>query len=119
MGDRSEKMRVAMMMLNVQQQIVGMQGGGNGPLVTLQNTYNTLDKLVDAAGYKSIEPYFSDPRKSPPPAPQPSPQEKQETAITQRELATTQMNNDTKVQVALINANSKLFDQPSENPLAK
>jgi len=38
-----------------------MQGGTTGPLVTSDNVYKKLEKLVQAMGMHSVEPYYSDP----------------------------------------------------------
>ena len=38
-----------------------MEGGADGPLVTLGNVYNTVKRICENAGLKTAEPYFSDP----------------------------------------------------------
>jgi hypothetical protein len=51
-----------------------VKNGGFGRLVNEQNIYNTLEKLVVNAGFKSAEPFFLDPTTAPPPQPpQPNP----------------------------------------------
>jgi hypothetical protein len=66
-------------LLEIQVQAIRMQGGVDGPLVRLDNVYNTLAKLVENAGLKSADSYFTDPAHHPPappvppPAPQPDP----------------------------------------------
>jgi len=61
-------------LLEIQVQAIRMQGGVAGPLVRLENVYNTLAKLVENAGLKSADPYFTDPAQHPPaPPPQPAP----------------------------------------------
>lgn len=47
-------------LLGIQQQIIELQGGVNGPLVTLDNAYETLKRLQEAMGLKG-EKYFTDP----------------------------------------------------------
>jgi hypothetical protein len=47
-------------LLQIQQQIIEMQGGVQGPLVTLENAYETLKRLQEAMGLKG-EKYFTDP----------------------------------------------------------
>jgi hypothetical protein len=39
-------------LLQLDQQIIQLQGGVEGPLVTAQNIYNKLAKLVEASGLK-------------------------------------------------------------------
>jgi hypothetical protein len=55
-----------MNLLQLDQQIVQMQGGVDGPLVTVQNIYNKLAKLVEASGLKNVASYYTDPRAVPP-----------------------------------------------------
>jgi hypothetical protein len=59
-------------LLQLDQQIVQMQGGVDGPLLTLQNIYNKLAKLIEASGLKNVASYYSDPRGMPPRPPVPS-----------------------------------------------
>jgi hypothetical protein len=58
-------------LLGIQTQIIEMQGGVQGPLVTLENAYETLKRLQEAMGLKG-EKYFTDPTEQqqqlPPPA---------------------------------------------------
>lgn len=61
-------------LLEIQVQAIRMQGGVAGPLVRLDNVYNTLAKLVENAGLKSADAYFTDPQAAAPPMPAPPPQ---------------------------------------------
>ena len=66
----------------MQEKIVALQGGANGPLVTLPNLYATASKMVESAGLKAPEMYFTNPidpatgqpRPQPPPPPDPEAQ---------------------------------------------
>lgn len=51
-----------------------MLQGGLSSLVTPQNVYNTAKKLVEKAGLKGAELYFTDPSKAEPQQPQPDPE---------------------------------------------
>lgn len=53
-------------MLSIQEKIIQSQGGPNGPLCSYENVYNTLEKMVQLGGLKSVHPYFMQP---PPPNP--------------------------------------------------
>lgn len=131
LGDRVEKMNSAMMMLNLDQKIFQMQGGLEGPFLTPQNIYNKLEKVVEAAGWKSVQPYYTDPKTLPPPKPKgPTPDQQHEMAMAERQaqleqlksqttLTKTQMDNQTDITVAQIQASSKLYDQPSETESLK
>lgn len=66
------------MLLQMQQQIIEQQGGANGPLVTLENVFETLKRLQEAMGLRG-EKYFTDPGDQPqmaqpegPPQPDPT-----------------------------------------------
>lgn len=58
-------------MLDIQNAAVQQQGSGNGPLVSYQNIYNTLDKMTQLGGLKSVDPYFMKPGPPNPNAPPP------------------------------------------------
>lgn len=89
LGNKDQQMQTAMALLNIDQSIVKLQGGVQGPILTAENIYNKLVKVVEAAGWKTPEPYYTDPKTVPPQQPQPSPeQQKQgfEAGIKQIEL---------------------------------
>ncbi len=70
-GNRDQQVAQMMSLLRLDQEIVQMQGGVAGPLVTVQNIYNKLAKLVEASGLKNVASYYSDPRSQPPRPPGP------------------------------------------------
>ena len=47
-------------LLGIQEKIIGLQGGAQGPLVTMENAYETLKRLQEAMGLRG-EKYFTDP----------------------------------------------------------
>jgi hypothetical protein len=72
-GNRDQQVAHMTNLLQLDQQIVQMQGGVDGPLVTVQNIYNKLAKLVEASGLKTVASYYTDPRSAPPRPPSPAP----------------------------------------------
>jgi hypothetical protein len=72
-GNRDQQVAQMTNLLQLDQQIVQMQGGVDGPLVTVQNIYNKLAKLIEASGLKNVASYYSDPRSLPPRPPAPPP----------------------------------------------
>ena len=74
-GNKDQMLLHLQNLLSIQVQAIRMQGGIDGPLVTLENVYNTLAKLVENAGLKSADPYFTAPGARPamPAPPQPAP----------------------------------------------
>lgn len=110
-GNKMQQVASLSNLLQVQEKIVQFQGGANGPLVKLENIYQTLSKLIQATGLKSVESYFSDPSQAPPaPPPQhpPDPKAMAEMERVKQEPIIAQMKAEidsrTRVQVAHINA---------------
>jgi hypothetical protein len=60
-GDRGEQLQGMLQLLQVDQQIIQMQGGVQGPLVTSENLYNKLAKILEYMGYKSVDPFYTNP----------------------------------------------------------
>ncbi len=72
-GNKDQMLMHLRNLLEIQVQAIRMQGGVDGPLVRLENVYNTLAKLVENAGLKSADAYFTDPAQRPPAPPAPPP----------------------------------------------
>jgi hypothetical protein len=68
-GSKAEQFAFLMQLLGIQKEAV-LTGSG---LATPKEIYNTLKKVVAIGNLKSIEPYFTDPAKSPPPERPPDP----------------------------------------------
>ena len=60
-GNRDQMLTHLQNLLGIQVQAIKLQGGVAGPIVTLDNIYNTLAKLVENAGLKSVDAYFTAP----------------------------------------------------------
>jgi hypothetical protein len=60
-GNRDQMLTHLQNLLGIQVQAIKLQGGVAGPIVTLDNVYNTLAKLVENAGLKSVDAYFTAP----------------------------------------------------------
>lgn len=60
-GTRDQVQGYLMTILQMQIRALEMQGGADGPLVTLTNVYNTLRKLTENAGFRSADPFFTAP----------------------------------------------------------
>jgi hypothetical protein len=72
-GNKDQQIAQLDGLLAIQNQIVQMQGGTDGPLVTLKNVHNTLEKRVAVAEIGAPDQYFSDPERAPPQQPKPNP----------------------------------------------
>ena len=71
-------------------------------LVTPQNIYNTLAKMVENTGLKHVESYFTDPSTQPPPPPKPSPEE----IDAQKEIQLQQMKQTSSMQEETMRLNA-------------
>lgn len=72
------------------QEIIGMQGGPVGPIVTVENVYNFARTSLEKMGSKAPEKFVTDPKEAPPqgpPPPDPKLVEAQEKAQLEREKA--------------------------------
>lgn len=71
-GGRDQDMLVTQQILDMQEKIIAVQGGANGPLVDTQNVYNALTRFAERGGSKDPDQYFTNPKENPQP-PQPPP----------------------------------------------
>ena len=68
-GNTDQRVALLSQILGVQKELI--KAGAMGRLVDEQKIYNTLEKLVINAGFKSAEPFFLNPQTAPPPPPPP------------------------------------------------
>jgi acetyl/propionyl-CoA carboxylase alpha subunit len=68
-GDKDQQLMHLMKMAEAQFQFIQM----GAPIVTMENIYNTQAKIAENAGFKSIEQFWSDPKKAPQQQQQPDP----------------------------------------------
>ena len=66
-GNKDQQLGHLMMILQIQREAMAQLGPGN-PLVGLENIYNTLQKICENAGLKTVDPYFRDPGSAKAPA---------------------------------------------------
>jgi hypothetical protein len=72
-GNRDKEM-IALLQIAAKQEQIMQALGPQNPLVTLKQYHNTLSRLIEAAGLKRADPYFTDPGENPQlPPPQPDP----------------------------------------------
>jgi hypothetical protein len=60
-GTRDQVQNYLMQVLSMQIKAMEFQGGANGPVVYLKNMYATLKKMVENAGFRSADPFFTEP----------------------------------------------------------
>jgi hypothetical protein len=85
-GSKEQELVILNNILERQLQAINLQKSAAGPMVNLRNVHNTLTKLVEAAGLKNVETYFTDPvigaAQMPPPQP-PQPTEFEKVTLAQ------------------------------------
>lgn len=91
-GDRTTEVQHLLQLIQMDQSIVQLQGGANGPIVTLENVYQKLKHLTAAMGMKGADKYYTDPDAPPDPnEPQkPDPAAEQQQAAAQQQQAAMQ-----------------------------
>lgn len=92
-GSRDQQMQVMNMLLNVDKEIIQLQGGINGPVLTAQNVYEKLRKLCEWAQFKNPDLYYTDPTTAPqqqPQQPKPDPKMVEAQAKAQAQQVQTQ-----------------------------
>lgn len=57
--------------MGIQKEVIAVQGGVDGPLISLKNIYNTAEQMTKLAGLKSVQPFFMEPPPPNPNAPKP------------------------------------------------
>lgn len=101
--DKDIEMSRLMAMLDLDQKIIGMQGGASGPIVNLNNVYAKLSKLVIAAGFKNPDMFYSNPANFRGPMPgeqqQPDPMTEAVIAKTQADIQLERMKAEHRMQL--------------------
>ena len=98
-GSRDQQLSILNAILGRQLEAIKLQGSAQGPVVNLNNIYNTLSRIIENAGLKDVDSYFTNPelgmqQMPPKQPPQPSEFEKVSQIQTQQKAAAAQMNND-------------------------
>jgi len=107
-GSREKMVVELQQLLQIDQQILGLQGGPVGPLVTYENIYNKLKGLAEAMGLKGIEKYYSDPEGFQQPQ-KGNPEADKAQAEGQVKIQIAQIDANAKVEVAKINGEVELL----------
>ena len=61
-GSRDQQLGILNQILRQQIEAIKLQGSPAGPIVNMNNIYNTLSKIVENAGLKDVNAYFTDPQ---------------------------------------------------------
>jgi hypothetical protein len=110
-GNREKMVGELNMLLQMDEKIIQLQGGAAGPLVTMDNIYEKLKRLVEAMGLKGIENYYTDPQEAQQ-APQegkPDPMAIKAQGEAQVKIETAHINAAADIEIARINARKDLM----------
>ena len=118
-GNREQMVGQLTNLLQMDQQIIQLQGGADGPIVTLANVYEKLKRMIEAMGLKGVENYYSDPG-----AEQQEPQQQgEDPAIAKAQadaavaIQKAQIDAQTKIQIAQINAQTDMQIAAMNQPM--
>ena len=101
-GSRDQQLSILNNILQTQLKGLELQGSSDGPMVNLRNIYNTLTKIVENAGLKNPNAFFTDPdvgmqNMPPPQPPQPTEFEKVSQLQVQGENYRKQIDSELKI----------------------
>lgn len=108
LGTGDKEQQHAMLMQIAQTQAQAVQAGALDKLVSMQNIYNTQARIIENAGFKDADEFWLDPSKQPPQQPQPPQPDPNEVMKHQTELQKAQIDQQTKLQTAQIEAESRM-----------
>lgn len=108
-GSRDKMVAEIQQLLQIDAQILQLQGGAVGPLVDYEKIYGKLKALTEAMGLKGIEKFYNDPEGYQPPPPQPNPEDGKAQIEANVKLQIAQMDNAAKIEVAKINGEVELM----------
>lgn len=102
-GTKEAQLQTLQMVMALQEKAVGLQGGPQGPLVTLDNLWNSARKATELAGFPHVEMFFTDPQGKPfQPPPNPEVEKaKGEMQLKQAELQQKQQNTQSQAQIKM------------------
>lgn len=86
-ADKASRLMVLQSIQAIQEKIFAAQNG-NGPLLNMDNIYNTLTDTMKSAGFYEVNRYFSDPKKYQPPPKDPNAKDPVSEAIEMEQMRT-------------------------------
>lgn len=72
-GNKDQVAQQLAFLFQIDAQLIQLQGGAQGPLLTLENIHNQLEAFCRAGGLKGFDRFYSDPKTTQPPPPPPNP----------------------------------------------
>lgn len=111
-GSREKMVMELRQLLEIDAQILALQGGPVGPLVTYDHIYEKMKRMVEAMGLKGVDNYYGDPQDQ---QPQQAPEQPQEDpnaklmADYQAKIDAAKINAEADIEIAKINAEKDLI----------
>jgi hypothetical protein len=82
-GNKQVQTQQMMQLLQMDLEIVKLQGGLEGPLVNGENVYHKFEKLLQSMGQKTAAGFYTNPKDAPPIQPKPDPEVEKAKALLQ------------------------------------
>jgi hypothetical protein len=108
-GNREQQVGQLTNLLNIDREIIELQGNADGPIVTMENVYEKLKRMVEAMGLKGIENYYTDPASQEQQSPQQPDPMAEEQAKAQVEIEKVRIKAAADVEIAKIKAEADLM----------
>jgi len=102
-------------LLSIDEQIVQLQGGANGPLLTFEGIYNKLKRMTEAMDLKGVEQYYTDPKSN---QAEPASPEPQADPMNDPTVIKAHIDAQTKIEVAKIAADAQIIVAGMQPPPA-
>lgn len=96
-GSRQSQMSAIMTLIGLDEKIVTLQGGVDGPILTKENVYAKLKKLCESAGFRDVETYYTDPKNAQQQPQQPKPDPKMIEVQGKMQVAQAQLQSDQQI----------------------
>jgi hypothetical protein len=117
-GSRDQQLQILNGILGRQLEAIKLQGSAAGPVVNLNNIYNTLARIIENAGLKDVGSYFTDPKtgmqQMPKQAKPPSEFEKVSQIQTQQKAAAAQMQYENRLRELELKYQKMILDNESK-----
>jgi hypothetical protein len=111
-GNKDQMIAHLTNLLQIDEQIVGLQQGLNGPILTAEGVYEKLKRLIEAMGLKSPESYYTDPAGNQ----QEQPEEPQADPMSDPAVIKAQIDARARIEVAKIGAEKDIIIAQMQPP---
>lgn len=107
-GNKDQQSQQLGSVIAMMDRVVQAQGGVNGPLVTMENVYKAMKKMVESAGFRDVDSFFTDPANAPPQQQQEGPSPEEKKAMMDAKVEQVKASQQYQADMAKMQANSEL-----------